>query len=72
MDSEAQIDAIRVSGIDGERVLRDEVAAVRGEWVEWEEMTGLVECQEKGDGEDSAGGTVTGVWEPYESWGFQS
>ena len=70
MDSEAQIDAIRVSGIDGERVLRDEVAAVRGEWVEWEEMTGLVECQEKGDGEDSAGGT--GVWEPYESWGFQS
>lgn len=70
MDSEAQIDAIRVSGIDGERVLRDEVAAVRGEWVEWEEMTGLVEYQEKGDGEDSAGGT--GVWEPYESWDFQS
>ena len=70
MDSEAQIDAIRVSGIDGERVLRDEVATVRGEWVEWEEMTGLVEYQENGDGEDSAGGT--GAWEPYESWDFQS
>ena len=32
----------RVSEIDGERVLRDEVDAVRDGWAEREEMAGLV------------------------------
>jgi len=39
----------QVQGDDGERVLSDEVDAMRDEWVEREEMGRLVECQEKDD-----------------------